>query len=194
MKKQLPLILALSSSLLMLGGCSNKSTKGEAAFAQQCEYTPGVRAPAWYCNPEMEGGIAAVGEAKINPAADNNMQRTIAMGAARDELARQMEVKVKNMLESWTRTTGAGDAQTYEANIANVSRQVANTTLLGSRQLNRWVAPDGTLVVLVGMFDQAQIKSNIKTSLRNEDALWQQFQSKQAQDALDAEIARQFAR
>jgi hypothetical protein len=120
------------------------------------------------------------------------MQRTVAMGAARDELARQMEVKVKNMLESWTRTTGAGDAQTYEANIANVSRQVSNTTLQGSKQLNRWVTPDGTLVLLVGMSDAAQIKDNIKTSLRNEDALWQQFQSKQAQDSLDAEISKAF--
>jgi hypothetical protein len=121
-----------------------------------------------------------------------NMQRTVAMGAARDELARQTEVKVKNMLESWTRTTGAGDAQTYEANIANVSKQVSSVTLQGSKQLNRFVTPDGTLVLLVGMSDQAQIKDNIKSSLKNEDALWQQFQSQKAQEAVDAEIEKAF--
>lgn len=63
------------------------------------------------------------------------------MANARDDLARQMEVQVKNMLENWTRTTGVGEDQTYEANIANVSRQVANQTLVGSTQIARWVAP-----------------------------------------------------
>lgn len=193
MKKSLTILGAATASVFLLAGCGgNKNVQPEPAFVQHCEYTTGVRAPEWYCNPNIEGGIAAIGESKPNAARDNNMQRTVAMGAARDELARQMEVKVKNMLESWTRTTGAGDAQTYEANIANVSRQVSNTTLQGSKQLNRWVTPDGTLVLLVGMSDAAQIKDNIKTSLRNEDALWQQFQSKQAQDSLDAEISKAF--
>jgi hypothetical protein len=193
MKKSLTILGAATASVFLLAGCGGKkNVQPEPAFVQHCEYTAGVRAPEWYCNPNIEGGIAAIGEAKPNAARDNNMQRTVAMGAARDELARQMEVKVKNMLESWSRTTGAGEAQTYEANIASVSRQVSSSTLQGSKQLNRWMTPDGTLVVLVGMSDTAQIKDNIKTSLKNEDALWQQFQSKQAQDALDAEIAKEF--
>ena len=194
MKKTLSLIGLASASALLLVGCGGeKNVKPqEAAFVQHCEYQAGIRAPEWYCNPNIEGGIAAIGEAKPNVARDMNMQRTVAMGAARDELARQTEVKVKNMLESWTRTTGAGDAQTYEANIANVSKQVSSVTLQGSKQLNRFVTPDGTLVLLVGMSDQAQIKDNIKSSLKNEDALWQQFQSQKAQEAVDAEIEKAF--
>lgn len=75
-----------------------------------------------------------------------------------------------------------------------MSRQVANQTLVGSTQIARWVAPDGTLVLLVGVKDQAQLSSAIRTSLRNEDALWQQFQSQQALDALDREIDKSFGR
>ncbi|WFE69373.1 LPP20 family lipoprotein [Thiomicrospira sp. R3] len=179
---------------LMLVGCAGKQAKLDGVMAQDCEYTAGVKAPQWYCDPHYEGGIAAVGEAAPNPAGDNNMQRTVAMANARDDLARQMEVQVKNMLENWTRTTGVGEDQTYEANIANVSRQVANQTLVGSTQIARWVAPDGTLVLLVGVKDQAQLSSAIRTSLRNEDALWQQFQSQQALDALDREIDKSFGR
>ncbi|UQB42099.1 LPP20 family lipoprotein [Thiomicrospira microaerophila] len=174
--------------LVFLSACANKQKLEQAESAQACEYQPGVKAPQWYCDPQYEGGLAAVGEAAPNPAGDNNMQRTVAMGNARDDLARQMEVEVKNMLENWTRTTGTGEAQTYEANIANVSRQVANQTLNGSNQLARWVAPDGTLVLLVGVKDQGSLRNSIKTSLRNEDALWQQFQSQQALQALDREI------
>lgn len=196
MKKTIKFAGLTIASVFLLAGCSSKPAKEkapeEAAFAQHCEYATGVRAPQWYCDPSMEGGIAAVGEAKPNPAGDRNLQRTVAMGNARDELARQMELQVKNMLENWARTTGTGDAQTYEANIENVSRQVSQQTLQGSTQIGRWVAPDGTLVLLVGMREQTKIEQNIKTSLRNENALWQQFQSKQALDSLDQEIAKTF--
>ncbi len=120
------------------------------------------------------------------------MQRTMALANGRDELARQTQVKVQNLLTNWSRATGAGDDQTYEANFENVSRQIAKQTLEGSRQLKRWIAPDGTLVLLVGMLDSSSIKNSVKTSLRNEQALWQQFQSKQSLEELDKQMEEAF--
>src|SRR5690606_36995375 len=105
-----------------------------------------------------------------------------AVANARQSLSEEMSVKVQGMLSDWTRSTGAQSGQTYEANLENVTRQISNQTLQGSRQINQWFAPDGTLVVLVGMPEQ-QVADNIRTSLRNDEALYQQFSSQKALDS-----------
>lgn len=197
MKKNIFSLSALALTFAVMTGCGGKEAAQpvaavEPAFIEHCEYAAGVRAPEWYCDPNIEGGMAAIGEAKRNVAGDNNMQRTMAMANGRDALARQTEVKVQNLLTNWSRATGAGEDQTYEANFENVSRQVSKQTLEGSRQLKRWLTPDGTLVLLVGMSDSAAIKNGLKTSLRNEEALWQQFQSKQSLEELDKQMDAEF--
>lgn len=189
-------ILSIALASLLLVGCSGSTTTltpaADSVFVEQCEFRPGILAPGWYCNPEIEGGVAALGEARTNPARDNNLQRTMAMANARDALARQLESKVENALTNWARATGAGDAQTSEANFVNVSRQVSQQTLSGTRQLNRWVAPDGTLVLRVGMKESTAIQNEVMTSLKNEQALWQQFQSQQSLQELDKQIKAAF--
>jgi len=197
MKKNLFSLSALALTFTVMVGCSGKDVVHQPVavddtFIEHCEYSAGIQAPEWYCNPSVESGMAAVGEAKPNIANDNNMQRTMAMANARDALARQTQVKVQNLLTNWSRATGSGEDQTYEANFENVSRQVSLQTLEGSRQLRRWVAPDRTLILLVGMSDSASIKNGIKTSLRNEESLWQQFQSENALNELDKQIDAEF--
>src|SRR5690554_395967 len=198
MKKNIFSLSALAFTFAVMAGCGDKQVAQQPTepvkptFVEHCEYKPGIQAPEWYCSPDIEGGMAAVGEAKRNVAGDNNMQRTMAMANGRDALARQTQVKVQNLLTNRSRATGAGEEQTYEANFENVSRQVSQQTLEGSRQLKRWLAPDGTLVLLVGVSDSAAIKNGLKTSLRNEPALWQQFQSKQSLEELDKQIDKTF--
>lgn len=182
------------SAVSLLAACAGQDVKQqETSFVEHCEFQPSVQAPEWYCNPEMEGGIAATGSAQANPANDANLQRTMAMASARDALARQMETKVENMLTDWARTTGGGEAQTYEKNFETVSRQVSQQTVSNTRQLKRWLAPDGTLVLLVGMDKPSEaVKEAINTSMNNQQALWQQFQSKQALEELDKRIDQGF--
>lgn len=153
----------------------------------------GVEAPPWVCVPDMAGGIAATGSAAASPAGPG-FQRQEAMANARDALARQISVKVQNMFKNFTQQTGVGDAITMEKLSSNVSKQVANQTLNGSTQKGRWVAPNGEMYVLVAIDPNAAVeatKNVVKTSLRNEQALWQQFQAKKAEDSLDAEIAKE---
>ncbi|HKM15914.1 MAG TPA: LPP20 family lipoprotein [Marinospirillum sp.] len=193
MKKNIFSLSAIAVTFAVMTGCvGGAGTTQDSSFVEHCEYKTGTQAPEWYCNPTIEGGMAAVGEAKPNVARDNNMQRTMALANGRDELARQTQVKVQNLLTNWSRATGAGDSQTYEANFENISRQISKQTLEGSRQLKRWIAPDGSLVLLIGVTDSAAIKDSVKTSLRNEEALWQQFQAKQSLDELDKQLDAQF--
>lgn len=189
--KLLKIGLATAAASLLLVGCASNDTK-QPSFADHCEYRPGIQAPEWYCSPDIEGGIAAVGEAQANAGNNSNFQRTEALAAGRDELARQLEVKVKNAFKNFTETTGAGDDGTFDKVTTDISRQVANTTLSGSKQLKRWVAPDNTLVLLVGIAEADPVIDNIKSSFKNEKALWQKFQGDKAQQDLDKYIEQEF--
>jgi ribosomal protein S20 len=150
----------------------------------------GEGTPMWVCMPNVEGGIAGIGSAQKSPGGFS-FQKTEAVAQARDDLARQLSVKVKNMVKNFAQSTGVGNAQTFEKVSQQVSKQVANQTLSGSKLKNMWTAPNGTLYVMV-VIDKDSVKqaskSAVKTSLKNDEALWQQFQAKKADQALDAEI------
>lgn len=151
-------------------------------------------APAWVYTPELEGGLAAAGSAKVGPAG-MQFARTEAMASGRDELARMLTVKVQNMVKNFTQTTGIGDAQTVDKVSAQVSKQVADQTLNGSRQKDIWQSPCGELWVLVILdptLVKAQTAQAVQSSFRNDNALWQQFQAKQAFEELQKEIDKEF--
>ncbi|WP_022850127.1 LPP20 family lipoprotein [Limisalsivibrio acetivorans] len=187
MKKLLVLVLAVA---FLTAACGGK--KPEKKLANPCF----EGAPSWVLTPELEGSIAASGSAKIG-AAGVQFAKTEAMASGRDEIARIMSVKVKNMVKNFTQQTGVGDDQVVDKVSAQVSKQVANQTLTGSRQKDIWVSPCNELYVLVALDPgsvQQAVKESVRTSFKNEQALWQQFQAKKAQDELDAEIEKEFGR
>ena len=74
-----------------------------------------------------------------------------------------------------------------------VSKQLTKQTLIGSKQLNIWIAPDKTIFVLVGVpINANEIKQVIKSSLNNKEALWQKLQADKAQKELDEAIKKVF--
>jgi len=187
----------LVSATLALGlmgimtGCNNQPQNLEACVID------GKQAPSWVCDggAMMEGGLFAVGSAEMSPLG-RSFQRTEATAAARDSLARQIKVKVKNMFKQFQAATGIGDEQTAEKATQNVSKQVAQATLSGSKAMKVWLAPKGTMYVLVGMPDpkavQQEVKKAVKTSLHNEKALWQKFLAQKADKELDAAVDKEF--
>jgi len=194
------LILASALSLLLLSGCSNSQPQPQKptnTFACQME---GAQAPQWVCgSADVEGGITAVGSAQPNAAHDIQFQREEAIAAARDALARRIQIKVKNMFKQFKSTTGAGENQTFDKATESVSKQVAAQTLNGSKLINTWISPKGTMFVLVGISDKEQLKENIKnaykkaikTSYKNDPALYQKFLSKKAQEELEQSIDKE---
>lgn len=96
------------------------------------------------------------------------------------------------MFKSFAAITGDGGSDSFDKVAENVSRQLTQQTLTGSKQLKRWASKDGTLVLLVGMTDNNQIVDNIKSSLKNEKALWQKLQAKKSQEEMDAYLEKEF--
>jgi len=179
-------LIMVTAVLALMSGCATgpKDTLTE-------EY------PAWVLDPSMEGGLSAVGSAKMSKAG-MQFTRTEALANARDELARQMSVKVKNMVKNFTEVTGVGDDETVDRVSSQVSKQLSSQVLAGSKQKKMWKSKDGELFVLVVLDPEAAIKAvnavreAVKTSYKNEKALWQKFQAKKAQEELNAEIEKEF--
>jgi ribosomal protein S20 len=153
-------------------------------------------APSWVLDggSSEDDGAAAVGSAKIGRAG-MNFARTEAMAYARDELARQLGLKVKNMVKNFAQTTGIGDKETVDKVSSQVSKQVTNETLSGSKQKEMWISPGNDLYLLVSIDGDSlrnSVKNSVRTSLKNQEALWQQFQAKKANEELDKEIEKEF--
>ncbi|BDU51052.1 LPP20 family lipoprotein [Haliovirga abyssi] len=189
MKKSVAGALILGAlGLSVLGGCANNKPKPETKVQQQSQY------PNWVMNPSVEDGIAAVGSAKIG-AAGLSFARTEAMANARDELARQLEVKVNNMFKSYTNAVGVGGQDGVDKVATNVSKQVSSKVLTNSKQINMWISPEKEVYILVAIKKEdtlPKIKETVNSTLRNEKALWQEFKSKNAQDELDSSIDKMF--
>jgi len=169
-------------------GCGGEAPKpAEADFRCKQE---NVLAPKWTCNPMVEGAYAGLGVAPKS-AAGMGMMRRVAMANGRSDLAQQIKSQVKDKVETFTRTTGLGDAETVDTVNTAVSKQVAKIDLQGSKAIDTWNSPSGALYMLVTVPEASvngTVKSAVTTSMKNDQALWQQFQSKQAMDGLDKEF------
>ena len=175
-------------SIALLVGCSSKKPQ---PIEEKC-VIDGSKAPTWVCNggSDLKGGVFAVGSAEKSPLGFN-FQREEAMAAARDALAREIEVKVKNMFKTYLSSTGVKENQTAERVVTNVSKQISKQVLRNSKLLKTWISKNGTMYVLVGI-DKNSLKNNIKTTFKNDEALWQEFKAKKAQEELEYQIDKEF--
>ncbi|MBI5206225.1 MAG: LPP20 family lipoprotein [Candidatus Firestonebacteria bacterium] len=190
MKKVILLTAILVLSFLIYGCGTSKSAQKTTEYQDEL-----AAAPAWVKNPSsVEGAVAAVGIAKIGKAGMPFAQ-TEALAKGRDELARMMSLKVKNLFKNFTKITGLGDDQTVDKVSSDVSKQVANQTLQGSKQRDSWISSSNNLYMLVVIENKIAAetaKTSIQTSLKNEQALWQEFQAKKGHEELDKEVDKEF--
>jgi hypothetical protein len=195
MKKVLLVVAALMATFVFTG-CAGSST-AETTPAPETPAVSGegagrclVGAPDWVMMGGVEGEVSAIGAAPVSKAGIP-FSRNMAMSAARDEMARAMNVKVNNMIKNFTQVTGIGDSETVDRVSADVSKQIASETLQGTTQKAFWISPCDEVYVLIGIdanFVKEQVKNSVASSYQNDAALWQQFQSQKAQDELSAAI------
>ena len=186
MKRISVVVMVVLCSILMMVGCTEKKVETVASDL-----------PSWVLVPP-EGGICAVGSAKIG-AAGTGFARTEAAASARDEIARILNVRVKNMFKNFTETTGVGDEQTVDKVTTSVTKQLAKVDLSGSiiKNVYRDLA-NKELYVLVAVKPEVvkQVADTMRqaavNSFKNEKALWQKFQAKKGQEELENQIEKEF--
>jgi PBP1b-binding outer membrane lipoprotein LpoB len=175
---------------LLFTGCSQKTE----TIDKQVYVDPELQgAPKWVMMPVVEGAVSEVGSAKRNAGNDIGFQRNEAMADARDNLARQLEIKVSNLFKSFKADTGSGADAAFDRSVESVSKQIASQTLKGTVQKDAWISKSGTMYVLVAIDTQnveKMMEESIKTSFKNEKALYQRFLAAQAQEELEAELEK----
>ena len=197
MRKIVQNIACIAIATAAFTGCSSSQPQTKKQEAYNPTFTckqEGVSAPKWTCIPDVEGYYSGVGVAEKSLAGVAHMRR-VALMNGRSDLAQQIESKIKDKVEGFTRATGNGSAETVDKVTTAVTKQVAQVDLKDSKAVDMWNAPSGAIYMLVTV-PQANInkevkkayKSTVNSSFKNDNALWQQFQSKQALESLDKEF------
>ncbi|MBA3011860.1 MAG: LPP20 family lipoprotein [Proteobacteria bacterium] len=152
------------------------------------------KAPEWVLIGHEPGVFSAVGSAKIGK---SGMQfaKTEALAQGRNELARQLSVKVESLVNNFVVQAGLEDDQMVDRLGKQVSRQVSHETLSGSCQRDVWISPGSELYVLVFM-ETAAVKQSVRnqviSSYKSQEASWQAFTARNAGEELDREIEKAF--
>jgi hypothetical protein len=151
-------------SLLIFSGCSSKKpTPNNIPQTKQCVINS-QNAPLWVCTGgNIKGYYTAVGSAPKTPLGFA-FQKTEAVAAARDSLAREVSVRVKNMFKRFESNTGVKNNLVSEKVVQNVSKQLSDVTLNDSKIITTWQSKDGTLFVLVGV-PKNDVKKAVKTAV-----------------------------
>jgi len=190
MKKVGYLIAGITLSALMVGcGDKKKEDVPDCVFPD----APGTAAPGWICDEPVEGvEVSAVGSA-AKSGGGHDFMKQMASTSARVQLAQNMKVQVRNMVKQYVETTGAADTETVDRVMTSVTKQITNETLIGSKIFKTRTSPTGAIYVLMGM-DEASVQrateKAVKTSMKNERAMWQQFKASKSQDELAADISK----
>lgn len=110
-------------------------------------------APDWVLKGKGADGEQIYGVGAVAGTRNIALARSTAQGRGRTEIARSLELSIQSMLKDYQSTTTGGEyfakAANDEQNIEDVTRQITDITLSGTRQDDHWVSETGTLYVLM---------------------------------------------
>lgn len=187
-------ILALVSAVFI--SCASEPEEKPAAAAPVATAKPiigldGIPQPAWVNKtPKSETAFYAVGYAmKSNRA----ISKTAAGADARDQIARWIGTNVKNALVNYTNESGSEKNIQTLSYFENISKQVAEQTLVGVEDDETWIDDKGGVYMLCS-FPKANIgksfEQTVQTFQRNEAAAFAEFKAKEALSFLDKETSK----
>ncbi len=144
--------------------------------------------PRFYLNPPTsKESLYGVGEAKMSSL---DLSRTTALARARDDVARQVQVSVKNALTDYAQEAGEGGNQQTLQFVETVSRQMVDVTLSGCRTDKVEATDDGTVYALVSYGIQNVMDAAKTQFSRNEAAAFAEFKADEAVRRLNDEIQK----
>ena len=180
----------------MSAGCNSKEALKPKVTNEigQCKIANEL-APQWVCGYYHDKeSLSSVGYARISKIGRGFTNKE-AVANARSSLAQQIQIEVKDKIEIFMRSTGLQDSEVADKVTTQVTKQVAKVTLKGSKQINYWESTNDNSIYVLVSIDKNTLNKNVKksviSSFKNDDALWQQFQSKNAQESLEKEFPTQ---
>ena len=146
--------------------------------------------PSWlYDQTAKNGMLRSSGSALPNIANDYNIQRLQANARASDAMARQIELRVKQLVKDFVDTTGHAKKSTIALQFSSVTKQVVQLSLKGATQKDLWVDEKTNQMHVLLVLDTKSVdkflsESSTKKIFKSEYSDWQRFLSKQAHDEL----------
>jgi hypothetical protein len=140
------LILALASIFVLFAGCGGKAKTPAAKPVVSPQSTPEgmeVQVPEWYAKPPSDPNyLYAPATFK---ATDMGFSVEHSMGVGRDELARQVAVRVTNMMKRFQEETGGDEANAeFLSTVSTVSKSITDEVIKGSNCKEKKIYKEGT--------------------------------------------------
>jgi hypothetical protein len=178
MIKKIMFVFLAAMLMFMIGCSSSPDSNGDSQQAS-------IDAPQFFlAPPSSDDAIYGVGVAKVG---DIDKSRTMALSRARDDVARQIDILIKNAITDYSQDAGHDSTQTIKF-IEIVSRQIVNTKLSGVKPKEMYPAKDGTIYALVEYKVNNFTADAAETFKRNEEAAFSEFKASQALEKLNYEI------
>ena len=140
--------------------------------------------PDWYLStPSEEDFLYAVGEAD---GPDLGLTRVSAEAAARDDIARQISVKVNNMIQSSKQQVGSQSVSVQKS----ASNQVVSEIIQGCKIIERHIEPSNDMykVYALAKISLISVREDFKKQLEDENIRRQLEIDVNLQDILSKEI------
>jgi len=195
MKKVALFLFALFACAAIMASCGGDDGGGKSDGAAD-PYAKCPK-PAWVDTPNMEGGLTATGIGRSH--GGKGKAREKAVNAARTELARILRTKVQAMTDRFFQETEdmmQPDHSTAIDFTRDVSRQLTDATLRGSRAMQYWTdCTTGEEYALVGL-DTAAVLAEAKKASRaaaEAKALFIENKANEAIEKMDEAIDKAFA-
>ncbi len=179
----------ITSICLLLSACASqdKINKGELA-----------EIPDWILSPQIKEGIAE--SACVTWSGNLSIDKDEASHIARDRLARQIDVRAAGMSKAFANKTTTTEGMNTGTNFENVSRQIFDKTLKGSRptkaglftidnKKNFCVLVEITPEKTKALYNGIVSASGRQLSADDDRILFQQFKAWKAQENLDKVIS-----
>ena len=186
MKKILIGLFALTVIFAFLSCATQPAPQQEQEQPAEKEAGAAADIPDWYLNPPVaEDSFYGVGSAKMSKL---DTSRKMAISRAREDVAFQMEAKIKAAITDYAQEAGVDGENQVISFVETVSKQITDTTLQGVKTEQVGVGSDGTVYAMVS-YPMNEFKDVAASEFeRNESSAYAEFKAQQALEQLEAEI------
>jgi hypothetical protein len=136
---------------LLFAGCGTGPQKTAPVGGLKAEMQGLPKWALGKCQDTLKSKDVLCASGSVEGMSSLTMARSASEGRARTELARMLQLRVKSMLKDYQAATQGGpeNKTTGEQHIEDVSKQITNLTLSGSRVEDTFVSDTGSFWTLV---------------------------------------------